>query len=135
MATQNKTQPTDMNVNTFVQQISDERRKIDIEFLVKMVAMITNESPILWGESIIGFGKFTYHYSTGRSGEWMKVGIASRKQAITLYLSFDIAKYQTILNRLGKHTTGKGCLYIRSLSDVDLDVLEELISQSYKEGY
>ncbi|PKK95533.1 MAG: hypothetical protein CVV60_00890 [Tenericutes bacterium HGW-Tenericutes-5] len=109
----------------------DTERKNDIVKLINLVKEITNKEPRLWG-SIIGFGRLKYVYNSGHSGEMPIVGLASRKQAITIYLSYDINKFDE-LNNLGKHKTGKGCLYIKKLEDIDIDVMRLLIKEAIKD--
>jgi nucleoid DNA-binding protein len=130
MGATNKTIPTKIDVTDFINQIEDGKRQQEIETLVKATREILKEEPVIWGTSIIGFGTFAYRGRSGRSGIWMKVGIASRKAAISLYLSFNIMKYESILKRLGKYTTGAGCLYLKRLEDIDLEVLKELIAHA-----
>ncbi len=121
---------TDQKVDAFINQI-DEPRRSDILKLIKIGRSITNHEPKMWG-SIIGFGKLHYTYKTGRQGDMPQFGIANRKQAMTLYMSYHIEQYEA-LNRLGKYRTGKGCLYIKKLEDVDLNVLNELIVKAIKD--
>jgi hypothetical protein len=92
---------------------------------------ITKQEPHMWGNSIIGFGSYHYKYKSGREGDWMKSGFSPRKQNLTIYTMCDIKKYDTYLNKLGKHKTGKGCLYIKKLDDVNQDILKELLSTTY----
>ena len=133
MAQENKTQPTGADVGAFIAGIADAGRRMEMETLVAFIGNILGKPPVLWGTSIIGFGIFEYHYHSGRSGTSMEVGVASRKQAIVLYLSFDLSKYDAILSRLGKHATGVGCLYVKRLADIDLTVLRELIEATHWE--
>lgn len=119
---------TNQDVQTLINQIPEPRKK-DIIKLSLMMKTITQKEPKLWG-TIIGFGSLHYKYKTGTEGDMPILGLASRKHAITLYLSYDIEKYQE-LKSLGKYTHGKGCLYIKTLSDVDLSVLETLMKHAY----
>lgn len=119
---------TNQDVQTLINQIPEPRKK-DIINLSLMMKTITQKEPKLWG-TIIGFGSLHYKYKTGTEGDMPILGLASRKHAITLYLSYDIEKYQE-LKSLGKYTHGKGCLYIKTLSDVDLNVLETLMRHAY----
>lgn len=121
---------TNLNINSFIERL-DEQRKADIIKLVDLMNKVTNKEPKLWG-SIIGFGRLKYVYKSGHSGEMPVVGLASRKQAITLYLSYDINKFIN-LNKLGKYKTGKGCLYIKKLDDIDINVMRTLIVEAIKD--
>jgi len=91
---------------------------------------ITGEEPVMWGSSIIGFGNYTYKYASGREGDWMLTGFSPRKQALTLYIMSGFDAYEGLLGKLGKFKTGKSCLYVKKMEDVDQDVLEELVKQS-----
>ncbi len=106
----------------------DKERIDDINVLVNLFKRITNKEPLMWG-NIIGFGNLHYKYKTGHSGDMPLLALASRKQAITLYVSYTLDKYDS-LKKLGKHKTGVSCLYIKKLSDIDINVLEELLIQS-----
>ena len=125
-----KTKPTDANVANFIANISDEKRRADCVALAEMMREETGEEPIMWGDSMVGFGKYAYKYASGRSGEWLKTGFASRKDALTLYFSYYLEEQTELLAKLGKHKIGKGCLYIKRLSDVDEGVLRQLIAQA-----
>jgi hypothetical protein len=114
-------------VNQYLESI-DENRIDDIKTLIDIAKDITKKEPVMWG-SIIGFGKVQYTYVTKRQGDTFEFGFASRKQAITLYLSWDVNQFDA-LKRLGKYKTGKGCLYIKKLSDVNLEVLKALIKEA-----
>ncbi len=115
---------TDQSIRNYLNNLEPDRL-IDINHLIKMMSEITGDKPVMWG-SIIGFGNLHYTYKTGTEGDMPLLGLASRKQSITLYLGYDVGKYD-LLNRLGKHKIGKGCLYINKLEDVDLDILKELL--------
>ena len=125
-----KTQPTDENVITFLNSVTDEKRREDSFKMLELMQEITGEPPVLWGSSIIGFGRYSYKYASGREGEWFVTGFAPRKQALTLYIMSGFSEYDDLLQKLGKHTTGKACLYIKKIEDVDLDVLRELVRKS-----
>lgn len=133
MATQNKTVPTKVSVTSFLESdnFSAEEKK-DAKTLVKLFEKITKKKCVMWGK-IFGFG--TYHY-VGKSseGEWMATGFALRKNAITLYVVMGIENYSTLLKKLGKHKlSGGSCLYIKSLEDIDMDVLEQLIKAGFSD--
>ena len=125
-----KTQPTDENVVTFLNSVTDEKRREDSFKMLELMQEITGEPPVLWGSSIIGFGRYSYKYASGREGEWFVTGFAPRKQALTLYIMSGFSEYDDLLQKLGKHTTGKACLYIKKIEDVVPDVLRELIQKS-----
>ena len=93
---------------------------------------ITKEKPKMWGSSIVGFGSYHYKGESGREGDWMLIGFSPRKQNITLYIMPGFERYPGLMKKLGKHSTGKSCLYIKRLSDVDVDVLKELMTESLK---
>ena len=123
---------TDKNVNELINSIESESKREDARILIDLFRDISGVEPKVWGDNyIIGFGKYNYQRKGGKEEyEWFNMGFAPRKSKITLYLTMDISEYQHILDRLGKHKIGKGCLYINRLSDVDLDVLRELIQTS-----
>jgi len=128
-----KTKENDASVDDFVNNIDNEQRRSDSLHLLKLMKKISKEKPKMWGASIIGFGnkRFTSPKS-GRQVDWFKIGFSPRKSSLSLYLVFDIKAYAGTLKKLGKHKTGMGCLYINKLADVDMSVLEELISAAYK---
>lgn len=131
MARENKTQPTTMGVGEYLEGIGDAGRRAEMARLVERCAAIFGEAPVLWGDAIVGYGKLEYRYASGRTGTWMRVGIASRERALTLYLSCDLSRHEALLGRLGKFTRGKGCLYLKRLADVDGAVLDELLKATY----
>lgn len=123
--------PTNDSIKPYLESLDKERQEA-ISFLVEEMKQITHREPKLWG-TIIGFGKLYYKYETGNDGYMPILGLSSRKAAITLYLSYDIEKYDE-LKSLGKVTYGKACLYIKRLSDVDLNVLRTLMRKSYEDA-
>jgi len=125
-----KTQPTDQGVTDFINSVSHEKRREDSLKVLALMQEITGEEPIMWGSSIIGFGRYHYKYASGREGEWFLTGFAPRKQALTLYIMSGFSAYDELLGKLGKHSIGKACLYIKKLEDVDMDVLRELVENS-----
>lgn len=127
---ENKTQQNDASVDQFLASVEDPTKRSDTESIVKMMGEVTGYPAKMWGTSIIGFGKYTYHYKSGRSGEWSLVGVSPRARNISVYIMPGFGNYDDLMGRLGKHKTGKSCLYINRLSDVDTDVLRELISKS-----
>lgn len=133
MSTQ-KTVPTGEPVATFLDGVADPRKRADADRLIALMRAATGEPPAMWGSSVIGFGAYHYRYATGHEGDAPLVGFSPRARAMSLYLSCDIAQHGGLLDRLGKHRHGKGCLYITRLTDVDEDVLRELIDASVAEA-
>ena len=129
---ENKTKATSASVDAYIEAIADPARQADCRALVRLMRSITGERPAMWGGSIVGFGSYHYKYESGREGDSCLTGFSSRKDAISIYLSC-LPKHEAFLAKLGKHKLGKGCLYIRHLSDVDLKVLEQLIVGSVAE--
>lgn len=125
-----KTRVNDASVVDFLNGVGDDQKRADCFELVDLMKEITGEEPKMWGPSIVGFGSYRYRYDSGREGDWMQVGFSPRKQALTLYIMSGFSRYEDLLKRLGKHKTGKACLYVKRLSDVDRDVLRDLIAQS-----
>ncbi len=130
----NKTIPTDNDVADFLATLSDETQHRDSEVLIKMMHKISGEPPVMWGSSIIGFGKRHYKYASGREGDWMKIGFSPRKGKISLYITGDANKYVPELDAMGKYEIGKGCIYIKQLVDVDIEKLEAIINKAYQAG-
>ena len=129
-----KTLVNDASVEDFINKVPDEIKRKDAFVLLEMFKKITGEKPKMWGTSIIGFGQ--YHYKSEKSsqeGEWMLTGFSPRKQNLSLYLMLGFKDYSDLLAKLGKHKTGLGCLYINKLADVDMKVLQKLITKSYTE--
>jgi len=126
------TTETEKSVDALIDSIESESKQEDARALIDLFTEVSGTEPKVWGDNyIIGFGKYTYQRKGGKEEyEWFNMGFAPRKSKITLYLTMDISEYQEILDRLGKHKIGKGCLYINRLSDVDMDVLRELIQTS-----
>ncbi len=127
-----KTLPTHSSVEEFLQSVSNPTRQADSFTLLSLFKQITRLNPQMWGTSIIGFG--SYHYKSTRSsqeGDWPLTGFSPRKQSLTIYVMPGFDNYQHLLSRLGKHKTSVGCLYINKLSDVDIDILTQIISQSF----
>ncbi|NAS30371.1 DUF1801 domain-containing protein [Flavobacteriaceae bacterium R38] len=127
---QNKTKPTEGSVIDFLNAVENETRRKDSFVILDLMEKITGVGPVLWGPSLIGFGKIHYKYKSGREGDWFQVGFSPRKQSLTIYIMPGFKRYEQLMERLGKHKTGKGCLYINKLSDIDMNVLTELITQS-----
>lgn len=128
--TENKTKPTDQDANSFLKQVEPAQKQKDCQQIVNMMKKATGAEPKMWGGSIIGFGEYHYKYASGREGDWFLTGFSPRKQNISLYIMAGFERYEELMGRLGKYKTGKSCLYINKLADVDKDVLEELITLS-----
>ena len=128
--TDNKTKPTELSVAAFIDTLADEARRTDAKTLLKLMQRATGEKPKMWGSSIIGFGCHHYTYESGREGDMPLAGFSPRKNATVLYGVKGSGESEALLASLGKHTTGKGCLYIKKLSDVDQKVLAALIEKS-----
>jgi Domain of unknown function (DU1801) len=124
---ENKTKATQASVESYLSAIQYEARRKDCEALARLMTKATKQPPKMWGTSIVGFGSYHYKYASGREGDSCLTGFASRKGDISLYLVQGFPGQAELLSRLGRHKMGKGCLYLRNLSDVDLKVLEKLI--------
>ncbi|MEO5690602.1 MAG: DUF1801 domain-containing protein [Candidatus Saccharimonadales bacterium] len=127
-----KTHVNDADVSTFIDTVDDEQKKADSYILLETFTRISGEQAKMWGPSIIGFG--SYHYKSDRSsqeGDWPLTGFSPRKQNLTIYFMNGFDTYTDLLQKLGKHKTSKGCLYIKKLADVDQSILEDLIKDSY----
>ena len=127
-----KTGRTGASVTDFLAAVADPKRRADAQALCALMADVTREQPAMWGASIVGFGSYQYRYGSGREGDWPAVGLSPRKQALTVYLPDGFDAYRDLLARLGPHTTGKSCLYIKRLSDVDADVLRRLVDGGFR---
>jgi len=125
-----KTRPSNADVGQFLNTISDPVKQKDARVILQMMQDITAEKPILWGPGIIGFGELHYHYKSGREGDWFITGFSPRKQALTFYFMDGAENHSELLTRLGKHKRGVGCLYVKRLADIEMDVLRELITKS-----
>lgn len=125
-----KTRRTNASVSAFIASVKDPAVRKDLRSITALMKKVTGSKPSMWGPDVVGFGSITLHYSTGRELDWMLCGVAPRKQALTLYLTTGSQFQATLLTKLGKHKHGKGCLYIKSLDDVDLKVLEKIVAAS-----
>ena len=132
---QPKTRPTTESVEKFVNRIPDEQRRMDCFRVLEIMKAVTKVEPAMWGTSIVGFGRHQYKYESGTKGEWFLVGFSPRKQDLTLYLMSGLERYKDLLTKLGKHKTGRACLYIKKLDDVDLPTLKTLIKQTVADIY
>jgi hypothetical protein len=126
-----KTRPTTKSVGEFIDSIADETQRQDSKVVDKLMREVSGSEPKMWGPAIIGYGQENLKYATGRELDWPKLSFSPRKQYLTLYvLTGGEEKYQDLLDKLGKYTTGKVCLYIKRLTDVDMDVLKQIIERS-----
>jgi uncharacterized protein DUF1801 len=127
---ENKTKPTEVSAAAFIEALPDAAKRADAKALVKLMGRVSGEKPKMWGPSIIGFGSHHYKYDSGREGDMPVVAFSPRKSATVFYIRATAPGSAALLAKLGKHTTGKGCLYIKRLADVDLGVLEALIAKA-----
>jgi len=127
-----KTKPTDANVHEFLEAVEDQQKRADSLVLLQMLKEITGDEPVMWGDSMVGFDKFEYKNSKGEKNFWPVIGFSPRKQNLTLYIMPGFERFGGLLEKLGKHTTSKGCLYIKRLSDVDTDILKKIAQESYR---
>jgi hypothetical protein len=130
----NKTVPTGNDVAAFVESIADETRKAEARLLVELMTDVTGQPAVMWGPSIVGFGTQHLTYASGRQLAYFRVGFAPRKAQSVLYVGGGFDRYRDLLPRLGRHATGKGCLYLKSVADADPAALRDLVSRSYHEG-
>ncbi len=128
----NKTKPEKTSVPDFINSVEDEQKRKDSFALLELFKSITKEEPVMWGPSIIGFGEYHYKYASGREGDFLITGFSPRKAALTLYLMGCMEnEFVHLMEKLGKYKMGVGCLYIKKLTDVDPDILKQLISESF----
>ncbi len=127
-----KTQPTAKSVPEFLEQIEDPKRRADCKTIAALMEKLSGSKPKMWGDSIVGFGDYRYKYASGREGDWFLAVFSPRKQNLTLYIMGYLEYYPDHLEKLGKFKNGKGCLYIKQLEDVDMNVLESMIATSIK---
>jgi uncharacterized protein DUF1801 len=127
-----KTKPTKASVSGFLRKIPAETRRKDCEVVCEMMKSVTGAEPELWGPSIVGFGRYHYKSPSGREGEWMLMGFSPRKNDLTLYIMPGTHEFPELLDQLGRHKTGKSCLYLKRLEDIDLKVLRRILKQSVK---
>lgn len=133
-----KTRPTERSVEAFIEAVEPASKREDARVLDAMFRRVTGEQPVMWGPSMIGYGRYHYRYETGREGDMLRAGFSPRKAKHSIYLMGGYCDEETAklrdaqLERLGKHSRGKSCLYINKLADVDLDVLEEMIAADWE---
>jgi hypothetical protein len=127
---ENKTKATTDSVQDFLDKVTPEEKKKDSMQVLKIMGEITKEKPKMWGSAIVGFGDYHYKYESGREGDFFLVGFSPRKAALTLYIMGGFDNYDDLMGKLGKFKTGKSCLYVKSLEDINIDVLKQLIKES-----
>lgn len=128
---QNQTVPTDKNVDEFINNVDDPQKQADSKTIVQLMQKVSGYPPVMWGPAIIGFGKFHYKYDSGREGDSPMLGFSPRKNQLTLYAMEGASKRPDLFAKLGKHSTSKACLYIKRLSDIDMQVLEQIVRHSF----
>lgn len=127
-----KTRPTNASAGEFIEAVEDEKQQTDAHWIAEMMERISGFKPVMWGPSIIGFGNYHYKYDSGHEGDMCRIGFSPRKGQTVFYIANGFAGYAELMERLGKYKTGKSCLYIKRLTDVDLSVLEQLCVESLK---
>ena len=127
---ENKTQATGASVTDFINSIDDRQKRADARKVAAMMSKATGKRAKMWGPSIVGYGTYHYKYASGREGDFLMTGFSPRKQALSVYIIPGFSHFETLMNKLGKFKTGKSCLYIKRLSDVDEKILEQLINRS-----
>ena len=125
-----KTKRNQGDVKAFLNSVENDKKRQDSFKILELMKQVTGKQPEMWGDSIIGFGSYHYTYASGREGDWFLTGFSPRKQNLTLYIMAGFDGYDQLLRKLGKHSTGKSCLYIKKMDDIDADVLEELVKKS-----
>ena len=131
---ENKTKATSVSVEEFISKIPDSAIQAEAQELCKIHTEITGFPPVMWGPSIIGFGSCHYKYESGREGDMPLAAFSPRKPKLVIYLSASFESKEMLLNKLGPHSTGKSCLYIKNLTDIDLEVLKQLIINSVNDS-
>jgi hypothetical protein len=132
--TENKTKPTKGSVTAFLNKIKDQQLRDDCFVILEMMQKVSNSEPIMWGSAIVGFGTYHYVYESGREGDTILIGFSPRKQNISIYLMGGLNKVEDELSKLGRYKTGGGCLYIKSLSDVNVTVLKKVFARAFEEA-
>ena len=127
---ENKTKETDLSVYDFINNVEDETKRDDCLYLVKLMKEITGSEPKMWGGSMVGFGSYHYKYDSGREGDFFRAGFSPRKTALTLYIMAGFSRFDELMEKLGKYKIGKSCLYVKKLTDINLEVLEDLVTSS-----
>lgn len=132
--TEIKTRVNEASVEGFLSKVDDEQKRTDSFEIIKIMQQVTKKEPKMWGPAIIGFGSYHYKYESGREGDMPQLAFSPRKQNLTLYIGVGDNSTNPLLKKLGKYTTGKVCLYIKKLADVDRNVLQQLIADSFKKS-
>lgn len=127
-----KTKRNKGDVESFLNSVSDEKKRQDSFAVLELMQQITGKEPEMWGDSIVGFGSYHYKYDSGREGDWFVTGFSPRKQNLTLYIMSGFDEYDQLLSKLGKHSIGKSCLYIKKIEDINVDVLKDLVKKSVR---
>jgi len=127
-----KTKRNQGDVEAFLNSVENDKKRQDSFTILELMKQVTGKQPEMWGDSIVGFGSYHYKYASGREGDWFVTGFSPRKQNLTLYVMAGFDEYDQLLDKLGKHSIGKSCLYIKKIEDVDMDVLKELVQKSVK---
>jgi hypothetical protein len=122
-----KTKPTKQSVAGFLAKVADATKREDAKTLIAIMKDATKQEPVMWGTSIIGFGTYRYKYASGREGDWPIVGLSPRKQNLTVYIMPGFDEFEDLLAKLGKHSTGSSCLYIKRLADIDVPTLKKIV--------
>lgn len=125
-----KTKENDADVGKFLSAVKNEKRRADTQTVIELMEKVTGHKAKMWGSSIIGFDSYSYQYESGRTGDWMITGVSPRKASLTVYIMPGFGGYEDKMDKLGKYKTGRSCLYINKLEDVDMDVLEDLVATS-----
>jgi len=125
-----KTTANEQSVQAFLESVENETKRANSFTILELMESVTGETPKMWGDTIVGFGSYRYKYATGREGDWFLAGFSPRKQNLTLYIMAGFEAYDALLGQLGKYKTGKSCLYINKLDDIDMEILKELVKQS-----
>lgn len=127
---ENKTKPNILNVDEYLDTITDDLKKSDSLKLVEIMKSVSGLEPVMWGASIVGFGTYHYKYASGREGDWFLIGFSPRKNNFSIYVKSYVENYEEELLKIGKHKTGKGCIYVKKLSDIDIEVLKDILRKS-----
>ena len=127
-----KTKPTSADAVKFLEAVEDQQKRTDSLVILQMLKDISDHDPVMWGDSMVGFDRFEYKNSKGEKNFWPVIGFSPRKQSLTLYIMPGFERFGDLLEKLGKHTTSKGCLYIKRLADVDVSVLKKIAEESYR---
>jgi hypothetical protein len=128
-----KTRKTNASVERFIDSVADPVQREDCRRVLRLMREASGAVPTMWGKSIVGFGSYRYQYGSGRTGEWFQLGFSPRKGTMTLYITPGVERYPQYLEKLGKHTTGRSCLYIKKLDDVSIPVLQRLLKDAVRD--